>query len=326
MTLTEFADYLRSRRTELEMYGSSVVDYVYSQLGSDRDILKLVPVPRAKSIESALAKVVRKNYTNPIMQMTDIVGVRFVVLLHEDVERVSKIVAAGPWEARQDRDYENEKLAAPTTFAYQSNHFIVYSKDNDFARTSGVSIGTPCEVQIRTLLQHAYSELTHDTIYKPGGVKPPPSAERLVARSMALIESTDDYFMKTTEELRLAELPGKSWYQALLDLYKEVIGPDTARPVESLNIEFHTLMSEVVAIATIEPLMDYWRSPENHGFVDSIKRRAESAFLFQQPFILALYFGLPKAQLVITRCWPFESLNAEFDEVYADLGIPRNHH
>lgn len=326
MTLADFAEYLRSRRSELERYGSSVIDYVCSELGSDRNILKVAPIPRAKTIESALSKVVRKNYSDPIAQMTDIVGVRFVVLLHEDVERVSQIIAAGPWEARQDRDYENEKLAAPTTFAYQSNHFIVYTKDNDFAHGSGVSVGTPCEVQIRTLLQHAYGELTHDTIYKPGGLRPPPSAERLVARSMALIESTDDYFMKTTEELRFAELPGKSWYKALLDLYKEVIGPDTAHPVESLNIEFHTLVSEVAAIATIEPLMAYWRDPESQGFVECIRRRAGEAFLFQQPLILALYFGLPRAQLVLTQRWPFESLNAELDEVYADLGIPRNHH
>src|SRR3546814_12228521 len=28
-------------------------------------------------------------------------------------------------------------------------------------------LGTPCEVQLRTLLQHAHSQLTHDTIYKP---------------------------------------------------------------------------------------------------------------------------------------------------------------
>lgn len=326
MTLTDFADYLRSRQSELERYGAGVIDYVCSQLGDKKSILKIEPTARPKTIESALAKVVRKNYSDPVAQMTDIVGVRFVVLLHEDVERITKIVEGGPWDARQDRDYEDEKLAAPTTFAYQSNHFIVYCKDNSFAQTLGVSVGTPCEVQIRTILQHAYSELTHDTIYKPGGVKPPPSAERLVARSMALIESTDDYFMKTTEELRLAELPGKSWYEDLLELYMEVIGADLARPVKSINIEFHTVFNEVAAITAVGPLKDYWRSPESSGFVDSIKRRVGGTFLFQQPLVLALYFGLLKAQHVVTRRWPFESLNNEFDEVYGDLGIPRNHH
>ena len=326
MTLTEFADYLRSRQCELERYGAGVINYVRSQLGEEAGILKISPTFRAKSIESAIAKVIRKNYSDPVAQMTDIVGVRFVVLLHEDVQRVTRIVEAGPWDARLDRDYEDEKLAAPTTFAYQSNHFIVCCKDNDFSKTLGVSVGTPCEIQIRTILQHAYSELTHDTIYKPGGVKPPPAAERLVARSMALIESTDDYFMKTTEVLRLAELPGKSWYVALFELYMEVIGTDITRPVESINIEFHTVYKEVAAIATIEPLMDYWRSPESRGFVERIKRRAKNTFLFQQPLVLALYFGLLKSQLVVTRHWPFESLNNEFDEVYGDLGIPRNHH
>ena len=46
---------------------------------------------------------------------------------------------------------------------------------------------------MRTLLQHAHSELTHDTIYKPSVVQTP-AMLRAAAKSMALIEATGDYF------------------------------------------------------------------------------------------------------------------------------------
>ncbi|RWP54341.1 MAG: hypothetical protein EOR07_34055 [Mesorhizobium sp.] len=43
---------------------------------------------------------------------------------------------------------------------------MVRSKDELTFDGETIAAGTPCEIQVRTILQHAYSQLTHDTIYK----------------------------------------------------------------------------------------------------------------------------------------------------------------
>ncbi len=48
----------------------------------------------------------RKRKVDPLAEITDQVGVRFVVLLLEDIERIGTIVEAGPWLAQKDRDFQ----------------------------------------------------------------------------------------------------------------------------------------------------------------------------------------------------------------------------
>jgi len=52
---------------------------------------------------------------------------------------------------------------------------------------------TTCEVQVRTLLQRAYAELSHDTSYKPS-VTLEGDVRLQIARAPALVETTDEIF------------------------------------------------------------------------------------------------------------------------------------
>ena len=67
----------------------------------------------------------------------------------------------------KDKDYEAEKLAKPLEFSYQSVHYVLRSKAGLLLTASRLPEGLACEVQFRTLLQHAHSELMHGTLYKP---------------------------------------------------------------------------------------------------------------------------------------------------------------
>jgi len=133
-------------------------------------VVKIDPVPRVKEIGSLLEKAFyrKKPYTNPYSDITDKIGTRFVVLFLEQVDDICDIIESiTAWDASKDRDYEEERKKHPVLFDYQSVHYIVRLKADLEIDGVIVPTGTPCEVQIRTLLQHAYSELTHDTIYKP---------------------------------------------------------------------------------------------------------------------------------------------------------------
>ena len=66
-------------------------------------------------------------------------------------------------------------------------------KPTDSNYESGTHEQLTCEIQIRTLLQHAYSEISHDSTYK-GPFMNDKEILRQLAKSMALMEATDDYF------------------------------------------------------------------------------------------------------------------------------------
>ena len=156
--------------------------------------LKVPMVPRLKGDTSLIDKALyrSKPYKNPYEDITDKVGMRYVVLLTTHINTFCSIIESREceafWSWSKDKDYEEERLAKPLEFSYQSVHYVLRSKAE--LSVDGVNLpeGLACEVQIRTLLQHAHSELTHDTLYKPKTTAKP-SIKRTVAKSMALIEA-----------------------------------------------------------------------------------------------------------------------------------------
>ncbi|MGC8001178.1 GTP pyrophosphokinase, partial [Salmonella enterica] len=67
-----------------------------------------------------------KKYANPYHDITDKAGIRFVVLLTSDIKKIEEALISSPaWEYSKDRDYEEERLAKPLVFTYQSVHYVV---------------------------------------------------------------------------------------------------------------------------------------------------------------------------------------------------------
>jgi hypothetical protein len=83
----------------------------------------------------------------------------------------------------------------------------------------GVSIpvGTKCEIQITTLLQHSNAELSHDTVYK-SSITSQPEFHRLFAKSMAVMETTDDMLLRANQSI----LTSLATVQAIKDEVAEV--------------------------------------------------------------------------------------------------------
>lgn len=166
--------------------------------------LRIPVIPRVKAADSLLQKAFHRNkgYENPYDDIEDKVGLRFVVLLSGDIRVIEDEILNCPhWTATKARDFAEEREERPYEFDYQSVHYVLRSLIPIDHEGLTIPAALPCEIQIRTLLQHAYSELTHDTIYKPS-VKATPSLKRAAAKSMALIEATDDYFSQVDEVIK----------------------------------------------------------------------------------------------------------------------------
>ncbi len=325
MSFESFQTYLEDIQPALKAWGERIVTEVKSalerELGEKRfsSFLKIESTPRAKTIESAIGKLARKRYADPAQEMTDLVGARFVVLIRDDLELVSRVILNSTlWSASLDKDFYEEIENAPTLFDYQSIHYVLRANGDINCGEVVVPDKTACEIQIRTLLQHAYAEIVHDNIYKPSGVVPKKS-ERLVARSMALMETTDDLFCQTIEELKKANQLRNSWSDYLTGLYSITFADVATEPDIDLNYSILDAYRSLYQELDQQDLNSFISS---RAFITTrIRERRGTLFLFRQPTVLILYYLVANAAHEVDRNWPFESLREELNFIFSDLGI-----
>lgn len=325
-----FKDYLLAQKSTLDAWGKMIIETVKNALIEQfgnvgyYETIKIEPTYRVKEIDSALGKIARKGYDDPIAQMTDLVGARFVVMLQRDIQKVVSIIEnQQDWHVTQSRDYAEEIEKHPAMFDYQSMHFEVRPKTA--IQKDGLIINPEvcCEVQVRSLLQHAYAEVTHDSIYKPVGIVPQ-SSKRAVAKGMALMEATDDMFQNAIEQLEKDNQKRNQFLTDLRNLYIELI---EAQPSIDDKVSFVILdefrdVLDQVNISDIRNVISPVR-------IDKIKDRRTSDGLFSHAVVLFVYW-LVNTQILssddIVRRWELPGYRKGLDIVFTDLDKPPSHH
>lgn len=284
------------------------------------DFLKVPLVPRLKNDTSLIDKALYrgKPYKNPYEEITDKVGMRYVVLLTTHINIICSVIENAEcealWSKTKDKDYEAERLAKPLEFSYQSVHYVLRSKAG--LSVDGLSLpeGLACEVQIRTLLQHAHSELTHDTIYKPRTTTKP-SVKRTVAKSMALIEATDEFFTQAMTDLDSANEPQKRLLSYLSHAYEAGTGlrPGQERSNQLVVDSF----MELLPPNTCEQIKTFL---EVKSYVFSrIKEQNGRRHFFNQPAVILAYFLVETMPAQTRENWPIES--DDLAKIFSDLGV-----
>ena len=157
---------------------------------------------RTKTAESFFEKVQRdgKSYGDPFAEMKDICGLRIVPLFTADAEKIAPILKE---EFAIDAVNSIDKGAElePDRFGYQSIHSIVSLSPARAALTEWSNYaGFKAEIQVRTVLQHAWAAINHSLAYKATGDIPKPMIRRL-NRISALLESADDEFLALQQEM-----------------------------------------------------------------------------------------------------------------------------
>ena len=324
MTDTHFREWLISQQLGLEAFGHFVVSElkgrVLAELPDSRkhSFFKIEPSFRTKDIQSALKKQSKKAYPDPQVQMTDLVGARFVVLLRSDITLVERclIGCSSLWTARRDREPKIEADSNPDAFRYQSVHYIVRNTEDRTYNGITIPADTACEVQIRTLLQHAYAELGHDRIYK-GDAVVPPSVHRIVARSMALMETTDHLFCEAVEELDRINKDMAGWCAWLESAYRSVGAPalDSHDDDDATTI-IETFM-DLLTAADEKEVRDYFQN----SVVENIKKRPRVDDLFSRPVVMLVYWLLSRHSVQTASRWPLPKFRDDLEMIAADLGI-----
>jgi len=193
--LKQFSDLKGALAKWGELVDKTLMDILDEVLVKEHRI-KIEPSFRIKTDQSFLSKALwrKKEYINPILEIEDKIGTRVVMLSSSDLkESENLILSFKGWSVKQTKSIDANIEELPESFSYQSLHYVVNPLTTDIRfNDTDVNLLT-CEIQIRTLLQHAYAEMSHDSAYK-GPYKNDKGIIRHLAKSMALMEATDDYF------------------------------------------------------------------------------------------------------------------------------------
>jgi putative GTP pyrophosphokinase len=277
----------------LSKWGSSVdkslVEIIRSQY-KESNFIQMNPMHRCKSDKSFIEKALyrEKDYTNPIVEIEDKVATRVVVVTSDNVYRVKDLVInCDKWTCKITKDIRELIQEKPNLFDYQSVHLIVWPKSTiDDISPELLS----CEVQIRTLSQHSYAEVSHDSIYK-GPYKDNNEIKRLLAKCMALMETTDDMFCQVFSKISMADggedNPDKKYLIQLTRLYNELLNRHA--DYKNIDSDFTESVFELLhkLPVSIEDLEEYCVDNENeikNGVLNN------QSLIFEHPAVLVVFY------------------------------------
>lgn len=147
---------------------------------------------RLKDPTSLILKFQSKEKYKSLNDITDIVGIRVVTTYLSEVPYICRQI-----EKKFNIDKENTNKNEPeneSEFGYSSIHYIVKgAKGDNFLSKNEKFSGLIAEIQVRTLLQHAWAETSHKIDYK-SEKSVSKKHKRKLFRISALLELADQEF------------------------------------------------------------------------------------------------------------------------------------
>lgn len=200
-------DFEQHRIKSLEAYGAVRERYVRYANAIEtilRMALRDIPThhisARAKDIERFAAKAakpdsddpLRPKYAEPLQQIEDLAGARVIAYVLRTLPLVEQMVYR-EFDVVERSD-KGDQLIEKALVGYRSIHFIVQMKADRVKLLEYREFADlRAEVQIRTILQHAWAEIEHDMRYKPAAEPNKTLSQRFTALA-GLIEVGDREF------------------------------------------------------------------------------------------------------------------------------------
>lgn len=205
---------------------------------------------RAKNLCSVAEKMLRKRTLyqdpadplppDPLVRMTDLCGGRIIAETATEVESICRFIEQAFDIDGPNSDDASQRLK-PTEFGYRSVHYIIMVDPEKLAK-AGIKTPVPpkilkqagdlfplkAEIQVRTLLEHAWSDLGHDLLYK-SDLQVPDSMKRRFAQVAAVLEGADRDFGRLIAAFRdyrasLGSYHARSKIEAEIERLRIVLG------------------------------------------------------------------------------------------------------
>jgi ppGpp synthetase/RelA/SpoT-type nucleotidyltranferase len=166
------------------------VSYILKTRLKERAVEYAYVTNRTKTVNSFIEKAYRKNYQNPLEETTDIGGVRIIFLYKSDRPFIEEIITS-EFEIIKKKDKIKDQET--DRFGYADLQYRVKLGQLSSGPRYDDLIDLECEIQVRTVLQDAWSIIAHHLVYKKESEVPKEFRRELNSIS-AIFENADGQF------------------------------------------------------------------------------------------------------------------------------------
>ncbi len=157
---------------------------------------------RVKERNSLTNKIIKKENYITVNQITDVCGIRITTYYEDDIPKISDLIEKN-FKIDYDNSVNKKESLEPSTFGYLSQHYVISFNDDrdkliEYTRFKNLK----AEIQIRSILQHAWAEIEHDLGYKS---KIPDPIRRRFSMLAGLLELADREFIHIKKDLKQYE-------------------------------------------------------------------------------------------------------------------------
>jgi GTP pyrophosphokinase len=315
-TYASLADAYREEQPVYERLAQYMEEQLRTRL--KEEAVHATVTSRAKDVESFVAKaLIGGRYENAMEQIADKAGVRAVVIYEEDVDRVEGICR----ELFHVRGREQKLDAlAYNESGYLAVHLDTVLRDGEAEGDRAEFGDRRVEIQIRTMAQSAWAEVSHEQLYKPA-VEVPDSLKRRIYRLVSLVELFDSEVSGFLQEAR--ETEGYAEAQALVPLQKLLLTFDSRlRPDRQLSL---LMAAAIVPLYGRQPpdvfpeVIEPWLHDEKRNEVANVLGQAAELDnpnpLLRQPEIFLILERLENDRRHLQDAWPEEVPYSWLEEV-----------
>jgi ppGpp synthetase/RelA/SpoT-type nucleotidyltranferase len=165
-----FNEYERDGRNDYAALAEAIAGILNELIRADGRYRLQQIVSRAKTPESLLKKLrIRNLETSTAIgdEIKDLAGCRVIFYTNTDVTRLLNSGLIHENFEVVDYKFHHPGHDDEDAELYTSNHFVVRLNAERLAQPGlGEFAGMRCEIQVQTILNHAWAEMGHDTIYK----------------------------------------------------------------------------------------------------------------------------------------------------------------
>lgn len=184
-------------RSKFDLLGNKIVS-ILNEIIETEEIQVHSISSRSKEVESFLNKAMKEKYKNPLEEIHDLAGIRIITFVRSDVEKVSNIIKR-TFNIDNENSIDKGAELGIDKVGYRSVHFVAEMTEDrlklaDYQRYTGMKF----EIQVRTIMEHAWADLSHDRNYKFNGVLP---NENDIKRRFSLIAATIELLDRQFDEL-----------------------------------------------------------------------------------------------------------------------------
>jgi putative GTP pyrophosphokinase len=173
---------------------------------------------RTKEFEKFRKKFFNKPYSDP-EEIVDIVGIRIIGYVKSDNVIVCGVIRdnfhiLGERDKSEDSGYKSKHFVATLTDDYTKLPIYSQFKHMKF------------EIQVCTILEHAWAELEHDIVYKNMGIRSESTIQQTFKRLSEELKSIDDQFEQLSRQLgNYSE-----------DMVDRIINNESSRPLNPYSL------------------------------------------------------------------------------------------